>query len=180
VGGFPGSIIVYGLTPSKKGKREVTSVQQQAPPASCSTVQQKYADYGGRIGSVIGSPVDDERPVGDKAGGRYQDFKGSIFGMTSSITSIKDNPADPIPTCSVPKGMTMVVLSSIYSSPTTCAHVVMGEIRDLWLKEGGATGKLGYPIEDETYTPDRVGRMSRFQNGEIWWYLGKGAYLAPK
>jgi uncharacterized protein with LGFP repeats len=74
------------------------------------------------------------------------------------------------------------VLSSIYWSPNTGAHLVIGEIREYWLKMGGAKGKLGYPIGDETNTPDHYGRLSRFQNGEIWWYPDKGAYLyqAPK
>jgi uncharacterized protein with LGFP repeats len=67
------------------------------------------------------------------------------------------------------------VQSSIYWTPRTCAHVVQGEIRDYWLKLGGPRSKLGYPVADETYTPDHRGRMSRFEHGEIWWYPDKGA-----
>ncbi|HEY6393547.1 MAG TPA: hypothetical protein VIX89_19860, partial [Bryobacteraceae bacterium] len=51
-----------------------------------------------------------------------------------------------------------------------------GEIRDYWLRQGGPKSKLGYPVADETYTPDHQGRMSRFEHGEVWWYPGKGAY----
>ncbi len=171
IGGVSGSIIVYGLlTHNGAGAKELSV-------GSCLTIQQKYANYGGRSGSTLGVPVNDERPMGDQAGGRYQDYKGGVFGMTSTVVSVKDHPGDPIPTCSVPKGRTMVVLSSIYWSPHTCAHVVQGEIRELWLKLGGTKGKLGYPIDDETYTPDHRGRSSRFERGEIRWYPEKGAYV---
>lgn len=36
----------------------------------------------------------------------------------------------------------------------------------------------GYPVGDETNTSDHRGRMSRFQQGEIWWYPEKGAFVA--
>jgi uncharacterized protein with LGFP repeats len=42
---------------------------------------------------------------------------------------------------------------------------------------GGAKGKFGYPVDDETLTPDRLGRMSVFEDGEIWWYPDKGAFV---
>ena len=44
-------------------------------------------------------------------------------------------------------------------------------------KLGGVKGKLGYPIADETLTPDNLGRMSVFEHGEIWWYPDKGAHV---
>ena len=163
VGGLDGSVIVYGLLP-----RPTTA---ELPRLS---IRKKYQSFP----ESVGVPVGDELPVGDRVGGRYQDFKGSVFGMASTVTSMKDNPGDPIPTCSVPIGRTMVVLSSIYWSPKTYARVVKGEIRDLWLRLGGPKGKLGYPIDDETNTPDHRGRMSRFQNGEIWWYPEKGPFVA--
>ena len=171
IGGFPGSVIVYGLL-THSG-----SVEKPPSVGPCLSIQSKYANYGGRTESTLGVPEGDERPVGDKIGGRYQDYKGGVFGMASTVVSVKDHPGDPIPTCSVPKGRTMTVLSSIYWSPNTCAHLVQGEIRELWLKLGGAKGKLGYPLDDETYTPDHRGRASRFQHGEIWWYPAKGAYV---
>jgi hypothetical protein len=171
IGGFPGSVIVYGSL------AHGGSVIEHPPVGPCLSIGGKYANYGGRTGSTVGVPVGDERPVGDKVGGRYQDYKGGVFGIASTVVSVKDHPGDPIPTCSVPKGRTMTVLSSIYWSPNTCAHLVQGEIRELWLKLGGAQGKLGYPIADETYTPDHRGRASRFQHGEIFWYADKGAHV---
>jgi hypothetical protein len=180
LGGFPGSVNVYGLTghgaaphPTPDPAPQAAARQALATP---SPIQQKYNMYTSV--SIVGKPISDERPVGDSVGGRYQDFKGSVFGMAMTVTSIKDNPGDPLPTCSVPVGTTKVVLSSIYWSPKTGAHLVLGDIRDLWLKLGGPKSKLGYPISDETNTSDHYGRMSTFQNGQIWWYPDKGAYVS--
>jgi uncharacterized protein with LGFP repeats len=50
----------------------------------------------------------------------------------------------------------------------------------LWLQLGGIESKLGYPIGDETLTPDGHGRMSAFENGDIEWYPEKGAYVREK
>jgi hypothetical protein len=167
IGGFPGSVIVYGLLSSRG---------PGAPKKLITSIREKYDEYGGAA-STLGRPTGDERPVGDSAGGRYQDYKGSVFGMSSTILSLNDRLGELMPTCSVPKGRTKVVLSSIYSSPNTGAHVVQGDIRRLWLKLGGAKGELGYPADDETYSPDHRGRMSRFLYGEIWWYPDKGAFV---
>jgi uncharacterized protein with LGFP repeats len=71
----------------------------------------------------------------------------------------------------------MLVESSIYWTPTICAHVVQGEIRALWLKMGAQQSPLGYPLSDEIDTPDGHGRMSRFEHGEIWWYPDRGAFV---
>jgi len=176
IGGLPGSVIVYGLHGVGGAKPPMPKSGPQPLPGACLNIEQKYANYGRE--STVGSPVSSVHPVGDKSGGQFEEFKGSVFGMTSTVVSEKDHPGDPVPTCSVPVGSTTAVLSSIYWSPKTCAHVVQGEIRDLWLKLGGAKGKLGYPVGDETNTSDHRGRMSRFQRGEIWWYPEKGAFVA--
>jgi hypothetical protein len=110
--------------------------------------------------------------------GKFQDFRGYLFGMTSNNSSVAEPSDAQIPTCSVPKGKTAEVKSSVYWTPKTYAHIVQGEIRDYWLKLGGPKSKLGYLTSDETSTPDRKGRMSQFEHGEIWWYRGKGAYEA--
>jgi uncharacterized protein with LGFP repeats len=69
------------------------------------------------------------------------------------------------------------ITSSIYWSPQTCAHVLNGNIRALWIRLGGPRSKLGYPTTDEMDSPDRKGRVSRFQRGEIWWYPDRGAFV---
>ncbi|HEY6305866.1 MAG TPA: hypothetical protein VI488_05315 [Candidatus Angelobacter sp.] len=169
-------VIVYGLLQAGAG-----AGPRPRPPfgLACYVIAEKHANYGGPLG-LLGQPVSDERPIDDQLGGRYQDYRGSIFGPARTFASQKQRPDSPMPTCSVPKGETTTVVSSIYWSPKTCAHVVQGQIRDLWLQMGGPKGKLGYPVDDETLTPDRLGRMSRFERGEIWWYPDKGASVRPQ
>jgi hypothetical protein len=138
------------------------------PGLACYSIEEKYANYG------------PQRPTDDQTRGLFRDFRGSAFGMARTVASQKERPGSPMPTCSVPKGETVTVDSSIYWSPKTCAHVVQGQIRTLWLQTGGARGKLGYPVDDETLTPDRLGRMSTFEHGQILWYPDKGAFVSPK
>lgn len=65
---------------------------------------------------------------------------------------------------------------SIYWSPSTGAFEVHGAIRDKWSEVGWEAGVLGYPISDETKTPDGAGRYSVFQNGSIYWSPTTGAH----
>lgn len=67
---------------------------------------------------------------------------------------------------------------TIYSSPSTGAHVVQGEILRVYTANGGPAGKLGFPTKDEDETaggPDTAegGWISEFQHGTITW-LNKG------
>lgn len=57
----------------------------------------------------------------------------------------------------------------IYYSQATGAHEVHGDIRDKYNVLGGAAGRLGFPLTDETGTPDGVGRYNHFQHGSIYW-----------
>ena len=68
---------------------------------------------------------------------------------------------------------------SIYFHQTTGAHEVHGMIRDKWADSGWET-LLGYPMTDETATPDGVGRYNHFRRldgGEtsIYWTPQTGA-----
>lgn len=51
---------------------------------------------------------------------------------------------------------------SIYWHPRTGAHELHGAIRDKWFSLGAERG-VGYPITDETVTPDGVGRFNHFR-----------------
>jgi LGFP repeat len=64
---------------------------------------------------------------------------------------------------------------SIYDGPGG-THEVHGAIRDRWMLLGAQTGLLGYPLTDETGTPDGVGRYNHFQNGSIYWTPETGAH----
>jgi uncharacterized protein with LGFP repeats len=65
---------------------------------------------------------------------------------------------------------------SIYWTPETGAHEVHGLIRDKWESMGWERSFLGYPVTDETATPDGVGRYNHFQGGSIYWTPKTGAH----
>lgn len=58
---------------------------------------------------------------------------------------------------------------SIYWTSRTGAYEVHGRIRDEWSSLGWERSFLGYPLTDETGTPDGVGRFNHFQGGSIYW-----------
>lgn len=65
---------------------------------------------------------------------------------------------------------------SIYWSPETGAHAVVGAIRDKWKEHNWEIGLLGYPTTDELKTPDGVGRYNVFKGGSIYWTPKTGAH----
>jgi hypothetical protein len=55
-------------------------------------------------------------------------------------------------------------------------HEVHGDIlTNYFFHVGGPGGPLGYPLTDESGTPDGVGRFNHFQNGSIYWTPTTGA-----
>jgi len=65
---------------------------------------------------------------------------------------------------------------SIYWTPPTGAHEVHGLIRGKWAALGWERSFLGYPLTDETPTPDSIGRYNHFQGGSIYWTPPTGAH----
>ena len=65
---------------------------------------------------------------------------------------------------------------SIYWTPGTGAHEVHGAIRGLWAAKGWERSFLGYPLTDESTTPDGVGRYNHFQGGSVYWTPATGAH----
>jgi len=65
---------------------------------------------------------------------------------------------------------------SIYWTPKTGAHEVHGSIRDKWASLGWERSFLGYPLTDETVTPDGIGRYNHFTGGSIYWTPKTGAH----
>jgi hypothetical protein len=64
-----------------------------------------------------------------------------------------------------------------FSSPSTGSHQVCGAIRAKYESLGGPFGFLGYPVTDETGTPDGIGRFNHFANsGSIYWTPSTGAW----
>jgi uncharacterized protein with LGFP repeats len=71
----------------------------------------------------------------------------------------------------------MRILSSIYATPKTGARIVRGEIRRVFLAQGGVK-RFGYPVTDEVPTPDGFGLMTTFEGGTLIWYPGKEVRIA--
>ncbi|MCW2693143.1 MAG: SpoIID/LytB domain [Mycobacterium sp.] len=67
--------------------------------------------------------------------------------------------------------------ASIYWTPGTGAHEIQGDIRSRWANLGWEAGPLGYPVTDESGTPDGVGRFNHFsQGGSVYWTPSTGAH----
>jgi uncharacterized protein with LGFP repeats len=67
---------------------------------------------------------------------------------------------------------------SIYWSPESGAHVVYGGIRAKWEALGWENGPAGYPVTDESGTPDGRGRFNHFtKGGSIYWSPESGAHV---
>ena len=66
----------------------------------------------------------------------------------------------------------------IYWTPSTGAQEIGGSIFTKWGEFKYEAGPLGFPITDETGTPDRVGRFNHFQgsNGSIYYSPATGTH----
>ncbi len=65
---------------------------------------------------------------------------------------------------------------SIFWSRQTGAHEVHGAIREKWESLGWEKSFLGFPLTDETVTPDGQGQYNHFQGGSIYWSPSTGAF----
>lgn len=64
----------------------------------------------------------------------------------------------------------------VYWTPRTGAHWVTGAIFAKWAELRWEQGFLGFPLTDESPTPDGVGRFNHFEGGSIYWTPGIGAH----
>ncbi len=64
----------------------------------------------------------------------------------------------------------------IYWHPDLGAYEVHGAILNRWRTLGAEASPLGYPMTDETSTPDGVGRYNHFRHGSIYWHPRTGAH----
>ncbi|MEZ0165627.1 N-acetylmuramoyl-L-alanine amidase [Kineococcus sp. LSe6-4] len=64
---------------------------------------------------------------------------------------------------------------SIYYSAATGAHWTTGAIRDRWAALGWENG-LGFPVTDDTPTPNGKGYYTHFQKGSVYWSPKTGAH----
>lgn len=156
----------------------------------------KYKQLGG-CNSVLGAPRTGMRITSDRKS-RYVDFQhgsiyqnpgsqktvevhGAIFRKWNSLGREKGVLGYPVTdekTAPDKKGKySHFQFGSIYYHPSTGnAFEMHGEINKLWAKLGYERGPLGYPVSDETATPDGIGRFNHFQHGSIYWTPGTGAH----
>lgn len=172
-----------------------TTYWYSASPSSYCTPQgailEKYNQLGG-AGGVLGPCASSELATPDGVG-RYNDFEaggggGSIYwtqatGAHEVHHAIRakwaalgwEKSAIGYPVTDqtrTPDGIgrfNHFQFGSIYWSPATGANEVRGAIRDKWASMGWERGFLGYPLTDETATPDGRGRFNHFQGGSIYW-----------
>ncbi len=181
-----GRVLVYGPEPEPPRTAAArawsavvslfASAPSEPPPAvGRAAVDERYRLAGAELG-YLGAPSFDARPVQDAAGGWYRDFHGVIVGAVSATVAARHLPAGtpPAPGQRPWSGIGTPFVSSIYWSAGTGAHVITGEIREVWLATGGPAGPLGYPTTDER--PDASGhRVAEFQHGRIAWTVDAGA-----
>jgi hypothetical protein len=177
--GAGGTSIYYSLT---TGAHSVTGA-----------IRSKWRALGAETGP-LGYPITDEKRTPDGVG-RYNHFSGaggaSIYwspttrahSVTGAVrakwaslgwetglgypTSDTTASADGVGHYSHFSGASG---NSIFWSPTTGAHFVLGAIRSKWAALGWETGPLRYPITDEKGTPDKVGRYNHFSgSASIYW-----------
>ncbi|WP_208971036.1 LGFP repeat-containing protein [Kineococcus rubinsiae] len=121
-------------TDQRTGQHSAPSLQD------CTAIGSRYTALGGQ-GGVLGEARTPElaTPAGD---GAYQHFDAG----------------------------------SIYLSARTGAHEVHGAIRETFARTGWEAGPLGYPVTDETATPDGRGRFNHFERGSVYWSAATGAF----
>ena len=163
-------------------------------PTVIGDIRIKWLALGG-TSSFLGQPLTDELATPDGIG-RFNHFQGGSIYWTPTTRAhevhgtIRDKWAsmgwersflgypltDESPT---PDGLgrfNHFQGGSIYWTPTTRAHEVHGTIRDKWASMGWERSFLGYPLTDESPTPDGIGRFNHFQGGSIYWTPTIGAH----
>ena len=145
--------------------------------------------------SAVGYPKTDETGTSDGVG-RYNDFQfgsiyftpqtgawevhGSIWVHWAGLGREKSPEGYPMTdetsTLDGQARFNTFQNGSIYWTPTTGAWEVHGAIGAHWAALPSNTGVLGYPTSDEMATPDGLGRFNTFQNGNIYWSPGTGAF----
>ncbi|HZQ48558.1 MAG TPA: hypothetical protein VFC07_16190, partial [Verrucomicrobiae bacterium] len=116
-------------------------------------IRAKWAAMGYETGPV-GYPTTDENGTPDGIG-RYNHFTNMVTASAGSI----------------------------YWTQSYGAWSIHGAIRAHWQALGWETSILGYPVTDETGTPDGVGRFNHFENprinnqaGSIYWTPSTGSW----
>ncbi|MDP9149745.1 MAG: hypothetical protein M3O36_07385 [Myxococcota bacterium] len=159
---------------------DVPLIAQSPNVGNCNTgfaiygaIGDKFSSLGG-CGNFLGAPTTSESGTPDGIG-RFNHFINQNYGVIFS------------PPGSGPSN------GSIYWTPFYGAWSVHGAIRGKWASAGWERG-VGYPVTDETGTPDGAGRFNHFNdlsggsvfvppgsqhlsNASVYWTPWTGAYV---
>ena len=171
-----GTVLVYGLLDHDGHHRRLMAA---ADAGGAEAIDLAYKRSGGEHG-LLGIPKGDPKQLDD--GGWSRDFTSSLQLHGYTTVSVHPNHLAMTVSCShpLPPESQTPVGSSIYWGPHTGAHIVIGEIREFWLKQGGPHGPLGYPVSDEKPSADGSGRTSEFEHGKVHWHIDTGAVVAEQ
>ena len=171
----PGKVIIYGLRHPAGGKpepghwplRQWRHWEGGGDPPPRLTLQEKRDRHIGS-GPLV-AVTSDEQSLPD--GGQRQDFKGWV--VFKGTTAPQPPDADPA-SCHHPPRTRIPLEASIFWSEPTGAHIVLGQIRDEYLRHDGPAGRLGYPTSDELPGHEYPQRVSNFEHGTITWDPSNG------
>ncbi len=164
---------VYGLARKAGQGRSIRNLPLQA------ALRQKWLNMGGAQGLLGEARSDEPRKDGT---GLSQDFHNRIAGGGYGRVSVPPSVTIEAPMCESGRHFErdLPIEASIFANQRTGVHYVIGEIRSLFLREGGVK-RFGYPLTDEIPTPDGLGLMTRFERATIYWYAHHNAEIGePK
>ncbi len=156
-------------------------------------IDEKHQAFGGDAG-LLGAAIENVKPCPDGVGffRRYKigmiywspttgahEIHGDILAKWSSLGFERSFLGYPIEDeKGTPDGrgrFNRFRGGMIYWTRSTGAHEIHGDILGKWSKLGFESG-LGYPLTDETVTPDGIGRFNRFERGMVYWTPDTGAF----
>jgi uncharacterized protein with LGFP repeats len=152
---------VYWLTGSSGGFLGLPTTDETATPGGAG----RFNGFQG--GAVYWSPATGAHEVHGAIHEHYQALGGPGGFLGLPIDSER-----PVPGGAVSRFQG----GSIFWSPATGAHELHGAILGAYMFMGGSSSFLGFPVTNETGTPDGVGRYNHFQNGSIYWTFATGAH----
>ncbi|EPD69877.1 hypothetical protein HMPREF1219_00822 [Corynebacterium pyruviciproducens ATCC BAA-1742] len=159
----------------------------------CGAILEKYLQLGGPTSFLL-TPVSDELTNPDGVGKRTQFLNGMIYwhprtgawsvpthfmpmwGRTGYEQGPLGYPTSDEHGTRVPMGRKQYFEHGALLWKLNQGVAVYGEIFKKYEQMGAENSWLGFPVADEVGLPDGVGRMSRFENGWIYWHPATGAH----
>ena len=188
------STIASSLPQPNLPKNVIPIILPDSNPAATAAIDAKYASLGG-INGFLG-PAVKQSQLNPGFGGYHNSYRGgSIYWSAATgahavggdigtkwfalgdVLGLLGYPVTDELT--LPDGTgryNHFQKGSIYWTPSTGAHEIHGDIYPKWVSLGAEQG-LGYPVTDETATPDNIGRYNHFQKAaSIYWTPSTGAH----